>query len=68
MASRVSDNKGGNMAATQFFGERIKRNEDPRLLRGEALFTDDVQLPNMAHAGLEPARERPLALAWAICF
>ena len=38
------------MAATQFFGERIKRNEDPRLLMGEALFTDDVQLPNMVHA------------------
>ncbi len=38
------------MAATQFFGERIKRNEDPRLLMGEALFTDDVQLPDMAHA------------------
>ena len=38
------------MAATQFFGERIKRNEDPRLLMGEALFTDDVQLPHMAHA------------------
>ncbi len=37
------------MAATQFFGERIKRNEDPRLLTGQALFTDDVHLPNMAH-------------------
>ncbi|MEM7334450.1 MAG: xanthine dehydrogenase family protein molybdopterin-binding subunit [Chloroflexota bacterium] len=37
------------MAATQFFGERIKRNEDPRLLSGQALFTDDVSLPNMAH-------------------
>ncbi|MCA9930110.1 MAG: xanthine dehydrogenase family protein molybdopterin-binding subunit [Anaerolineales bacterium] len=37
------------MAATQFFGERIKRNEDPRLLTGQALFTDDVNLPNMAH-------------------
>lgn len=35
---------------TQFFGERITRNEDPRLLTGQALFTDDVQLPNMAHA------------------
>lgn len=35
--------------ATQFFGEPIKRNEDPRLLTGNALFTDDVQLPNMAH-------------------
>ena len=37
------------MAATQFFGERIKRNEDPRLLTGQALFTDDVNLPEMAH-------------------
>ncbi len=35
---------------TQFFGERIKRNEDPRLLTGQALFVDDVDLPNMAHA------------------
>ncbi|KAA3664375.1 MAG: xanthine dehydrogenase family protein molybdopterin-binding subunit [Chloroflexi bacterium] len=37
------------MAATQFFGKRIKRNEDPRLLTGQALFTDDVNLPDMAH-------------------
>jgi carbon-monoxide dehydrogenase large subunit len=36
--------------ATQYFGERIKRNEDPRLLTGQALFVDDVHLPNMAHA------------------
>ena len=38
------------MAGTQFFGERIKRNEDPRLLTGQALFTDDVNLPDMLHA------------------
>lgn len=37
------------MAATQFFGERIKRNEDPQLLTGQALFTDDVELPGMVH-------------------
>lgn len=35
---------------TQFFGERVTRNEDPRLLTGQALFTDDVQLPRMAYA------------------
>jgi CO/xanthine dehydrogenase Mo-binding subunit len=35
--------------ATRFFGERIKRNEDPRLLAGNALFVDDAYLPNMAH-------------------
>ncbi len=34
---------------TRFFGERIKRNEDPGLLTGRALFVDDVQLPRMAH-------------------
>ncbi|MDP6225175.1 MAG: xanthine dehydrogenase family protein molybdopterin-binding subunit, partial [Anaerolineales bacterium] len=38
------------MAATQFFGQPIRRNEDPRLLTGQALFVDDVQLPEMAHA------------------
>ncbi|MCP4418842.1 MAG: xanthine dehydrogenase family protein molybdopterin-binding subunit, partial [Chloroflexi bacterium] len=37
------------MAGTQFFGERIKRNEDPRLLTGQALFVDDVNLPEMLH-------------------
>lgn len=36
--------------ATRYFGERIKRNEDPRLLTGQALFVDDVNLPNMLHA------------------
>ena len=36
--------------ATRYFGERIKRNEDPRLLMGQALYVDDVDLPNMLHA------------------
>ena len=31
------------------FGQPIKRNEDPRLLTGRALFTDDVQLAGMLH-------------------
>ena len=34
---------------TRFFGERITRNEDRRLLTGQALFVDDVQLPAMVH-------------------
>ena len=33
----------------QYFGEPISRNEDARLLTGQALFVDDVQLPRMAH-------------------
>jgi carbon-monoxide dehydrogenase large subunit len=35
--------------ATQYFGQRIKRSEDPRLLTGQALFVDDVNLPGMLH-------------------
>ncbi|HLE27225.1 MAG TPA: xanthine dehydrogenase family protein molybdopterin-binding subunit [Anaerolineales bacterium] len=36
--------------ATRVFGQPIKRNEDPRLLTGQALFVDDVDLPGMLHA------------------
>ena len=36
--------------ATRYFGERIKRNEDPRLLTGQGLYVDDVDLPHMLHA------------------
>jgi len=31
------------------FGKRVKRNEDARLLTGNALFVDDVHLPHMGH-------------------
>ncbi len=30
-------------------GSRVKRNEDPRLLTGRALFVDDVERPGMLH-------------------
>jgi len=36
--------------ATRVFGQPITRNEDPRLLTGQALFVDDVNLPGMLHA------------------
>ena len=32
------------------FGSRAKRLEDPRLLRGNARFIDDIRLPNTLHA------------------
>ena len=35
--------------STRYFGERITRNEDPRLLTGHALFVDDIDLPGMLH-------------------
>ncbi len=34
----------------KFVGQRITRTEDPRLLTGQALFVDDVDLPGMLHA------------------
>ena len=59
-------------------GQRIKRNEDPRLLTGQAVFVDDVDLPgalhvaflrsDYAHARIQKidasaARERPGVVA-----
>ena len=37
------------IGGTRTFGQRIKRNEDPKLLTGSALFVDDVDLPEMGH-------------------
>lgn len=36
--------------STRWFGAPVARNEDPRLLAGQALFVDDVQLPGLLHA------------------
>ncbi|TYL97868.1 xanthine dehydrogenase family protein molybdopterin-binding subunit [Bradyrhizobium rifense] len=35
--------------STRFFGAPVKRNEDRKLLTGQALFIDDVELPGMLH-------------------
>lgn len=34
----------------KYFGQPIKRNEDARLLTGNAQFIDDIELPEMLHA------------------
>ena len=34
----------------KYFGASVKRREDPRFLRGEARFIDDVKLAGMLHA------------------
>src|SRR6202140_5138078 len=36
--------------ATRYLGAPVKRNEDRRLLTGQALFVDDVELPGLLHA------------------
>ena len=38
------------MAVSQYVGARIKRIEDPKLIRGEGEFIDDVSLGGMLHA------------------
>ncbi len=40
---------GEAAASPTTVGLRTRRNEDPRLLTGRALFVDDVDLPDMAH-------------------
>jgi carbon-monoxide dehydrogenase large subunit len=35
--------------STRTFGQPVKRNEDRRLLTGQALFIDDVELPGLLH-------------------
>ena len=62
----------------QYVGRRMTRTEDPRLLTGQALFVDDVQIPGMLHAAflrsdyaharlksinVSAARERPGVVA-----
>ena len=34
----------------KYFGAAVPRREDPRLLRGEGRFVDDVVLPGLLHA------------------
>src|SRR5256712_1238427 len=37
---------------TKYIGARVPRKEDPRLITGEGLFTDDVTLPGMVYVSL----------------
>ena len=34
----------------KYFGASVPRREDPRLLRGEGRFVDDLKLPGLLHA------------------
>jgi len=37
---------------TRIFGSGIRRREDPRLITGQATYTDDIKLTGMAHAAI----------------
>lgn len=40
------------MAVTRLFGAAVKRREDPRLITGQGMFTDDLKLPGMLHMAI----------------
>ena len=35
--------------ANKYVGQRVKRTEDPRLIKGLAHYVDDIELPNTLH-------------------
>src|SRR5919106_2310552 len=37
---------------TRIFGSGIRRREDPRLITGQASYTDDIKLTNMVYAAI----------------
>src|SRR5882672_8698637 len=43
------DDAGVHAMTTRYFGAPVKRNEDHRLLTGQSLFIDDVELTGMLH-------------------
>jgi carbon-monoxide dehydrogenase large subunit len=49
---RVRTVDAGDVDAAEILGSAVERREDPALLTGEAEYTDDVQLSDMAHAAI----------------
>ncbi|MCB9105708.1 MAG: xanthine dehydrogenase family protein molybdopterin-binding subunit [Anaerolineales bacterium] len=43
--------------STRYFGQRIKRNEDVRMLTGQALHVDDVNFTDMLHVAFYRSRD-----------
>lgn len=48
---------GGETFAPRFFGQRVKRLEDPRFLMGDAHYVDDIVLPRMLFASFVRSTE-----------
>ncbi|MEZ4606077.1 MAG: molybdopterin cofactor-binding domain-containing protein [Deinococcales bacterium] len=40
------------MATEKYFGQSLKRVEDPRFITGTGSYTDDISLPHMVHAAM----------------
>src|SRR6266540_5572742 len=40
----------GRSMGAKYFGASVRRKEDPRFLRGQVRYVDDIKLPRMLHA------------------
>src|SRR5688500_1090054 len=49
---------------TQPLGERIKRNEDPRLLTGGSPCVDDINMPDMVHVAFVRSQHAHARILW----
>lgn len=49
-ASRTKPRRGGETLPKGYVGRPVKRVEDPRLLKGQATYVDDLRLPGLLHA------------------
>jgi CO/xanthine dehydrogenase Mo-binding subunit len=51
-AARIATETALKEAGRRWLGKSINRVEDPRFLRGEGRYIDDISLPGMAHAAI----------------
>ena len=51
-AARIARDTALKEAGRRWLGKSINRVEDPRFLRGEGRYIDDISLPGMAHAAI----------------
>ena len=49
---------------TRYFGASVARVEDPRLLRGDGRFVDDIKLPGLLHAALVRSPHAHASSCW----
>ena len=53
------DHHLGGLMPNKYVGQRVKRTEDPRLIKGLAHYVDDIRLPDTLHVSFRPFRLRP---------
>jgi len=51
-AARIASDTKSTGETRRWLGKSINRVEDPRFLRGEGRYIDDIKLPGMTHAAI----------------